>query len=82
MITPMQKVTVLCLDTGRDSALQSLRELGVMHLIFDRRAEHEISRLRAAISNTSGVLVRSCPSCHSSPLPGYLRAKLSMSCRG
>ena len=41
MITPMQKVTVLCLDTGRDSALQSLRKLGVLHLTFDRRAEHE-----------------------------------------
>ena len=41
MITPMQKVTVLCLDAGRDSTLQSLRKLGVMHLIFDRRAEHE-----------------------------------------
>ena len=41
MITPMQKVTVLCLDTGRDSALQSLRKLSVLHLTFDRQAEHE-----------------------------------------
>ncbi len=41
MIARMQKVTVLCLDTGRDSTLHLLRELGVMHLTFDRRAEHE-----------------------------------------
>lgn len=41
MITPMQKVTVLCLDTDRETALQALRELGVLHLSFDRRAEHE-----------------------------------------
>ena len=41
MIVPMQKVTVLCLETGRDSALRSLRDLGVLHPTFDRRGEHE-----------------------------------------
>lgn len=41
MIVPMQKVTVLSLSTERNRALESLRELGVMHLSFERRAEHD-----------------------------------------
>lgn len=41
MIVPMQKVTVLSLSTERNRALESLRELGVMHLSFERRVEHD-----------------------------------------
>ena len=41
MIVPMQKVTVLSLATDRNRALESLRELGVMHLSFERRVEHD-----------------------------------------
>lgn len=37
----MQKVTVLSLATERNRALESLRELGVMHLSFERRVEHD-----------------------------------------
>ncbi len=32
MIAPMQKVTVLCLDTDRQAALETLRDLGAVHL--------------------------------------------------
>ena len=41
MIVPMQKVIVLSLGTERTRALESLRELGVMHLSFERRVEHD-----------------------------------------
>jgi V/A-type H+/Na+-transporting ATPase subunit I len=40
MIVPMQKVMVLCLDAARNGALESLRELGVLHLTWERRADH------------------------------------------
>ncbi|TRZ98090.1 MAG: hypothetical protein D4R84_04345 [Rhodocyclaceae bacterium] len=41
MIVPMQKVAVLSLNTERNRALTSLRELGVVHLTFDQRVEHD-----------------------------------------
>ena len=41
MIVPMQKVVVLSLSTERNRALESLRELGLMHLSFERRVEHD-----------------------------------------
>ncbi|MDA0990369.1 MAG: hypothetical protein O3A51_06420, partial [Verrucomicrobia bacterium] len=33
MITPMQKLTIVCLDQDRDTALRELQELGVVHLV-------------------------------------------------
>lgn len=33
MIVPLKRVTIVCVDSARDSTLETLRDLGVMHLI-------------------------------------------------
>ena len=33
MITPMKKVTVLCLDALKDESLEMLRSMGIMHVV-------------------------------------------------
>jgi len=38
MITPMKKVSVVCLETDKQDALNQLRELGVLHVIPQREA--------------------------------------------
>jgi V/A-type H+-transporting ATPase subunit I len=32
MITPMKKVTVLCLDALKEESLEALRTLGILHV--------------------------------------------------
>jgi len=32
MITPMKKVTILCLDSDRQKSLETLRDLGILHV--------------------------------------------------
>lgn len=47
MIVPMHKVTVVCLESDRTSALDTLGELGVLHLIAAREpAAPDLDRLR------------------------------------
>lgn len=56
MIVPMQKVTVLCLERDRQATLDSLRDLGVLHLNWERRtdqpaievARHHLETIRRA----------------------------------
>ena len=32
MITPMKKVTVICLDSERKASLETLRSMGILHV--------------------------------------------------
>jgi V/A-type H+-transporting ATPase subunit I len=39
MIVPMKKVALVCLFSGREAALEKLREMGIMHLQFEQRGD-------------------------------------------
>ena len=48
MIVKMKRLTLLCLATDRDAALESLRELGVVHVADVRPPEgDDLDALRA-----------------------------------
>ena len=32
MITPMKKVTIICLDSDKQASLERLREMGILHI--------------------------------------------------
>ena len=57
MIVRMKRLTLLCLATDRDAALESLRELGVVH-VTDRQAPEgaELEALRARLADAERAL--------------------------
>jgi len=57
MIVKMKRLTLLCLATDRDAALESLREVGVVH-VADRRppAGEELEALRARLADAERAL--------------------------
>ena len=57
MIVKMKRLTLLCLATDRDAALESLRELGVVH-VADRRPPEgvELEALRAQLIDAERAL--------------------------
>jgi V/A-type H+-transporting ATPase subunit I len=57
MIVKMKRLTLLCLATDRDDALESLRGLGVVH-VTDRRAPEgvELEALRARLADAERAL--------------------------
>ena len=57
MIVRMKRLTLLCLAADRDAALESLRELGVVH-VADRRppAGEELDALRARLADAERAL--------------------------
>ncbi len=50
MIVPMKKVSVLVLDTERESALHELRHLGLLHVEERQASSEKISQLKENIS--------------------------------
>lgn len=57
MIVPMQKVTVLCLARERDRALQSLGELGVVHLVpFEAAVDTDLDSCRADLARAERAI--------------------------
>jgi V/A-type H+-transporting ATPase subunit I len=59
MIVPMKKVSVVVMDKNKDAALDTLRDLGIMHLERKTVASPELNKLverRAQIDAASGVL--------------------------
>ncbi len=77
MIVPMQRVTVLCTASSRDSTLDRLRELGVLHIDatipeepFLKEAQRAVDDAQEAlqlVTNAAGEpdadLYASCPAC-------------------
>jgi V/A-type H+/Na+-transporting ATPase subunit I len=57
MIVKMKRLTLLCLATDRDAALESLRELGVVH-VTDRRPPEgqELEALRGRLADAQRAL--------------------------
>jgi len=57
MIVKMKRLTLLCLATHRDAALESLRELGVVHVADVRPPEgQELDALRAQLADAERAL--------------------------
>lgn len=57
MITPMKKVTVLCLDALKDESLESLRSMGIMHVIpLQTPKGNELLAAKAAMQNVRKAL--------------------------
>ena len=70
MITPMKKVTILCLDSERRESLEKLRELGVLHVTALQNptgnvlnsAKNEVSRVQKALDAIPASKKKSEPS--------------------
>jgi len=57
MIVKMKRLTLLCLDSGRDATVESLRELGVVHVADVRPPEgEELDALRARLGDAEHAL--------------------------
>ena len=57
MIVKMKRLTLLCLATDRDAALESLRELGVVHVADVRPPQgEELDALRARLADAERAL--------------------------
>ena len=57
MIVKMKKATMLCLPSDKESALEKLRELGVMHIEHESRVESDdISKLEQTLNDIERAL--------------------------
>ncbi|MCX6372289.1 MAG: hypothetical protein NTX16_04265, partial [Actinobacteria bacterium] len=57
MIVKMKRLTLLCLATDRDATLESLRELGVVHVADVRPPEgDDLDALRAQLADAERAL--------------------------
>jgi V/A-type H+-transporting ATPase subunit I len=51
MIVPMKKVTLVCLDTDRNTTLRSLREVGVLHLVsLSQAVNQDVEKTEARLA--------------------------------
>ena len=75
MVVPMKKVSVVVMDKNKDAALDTLRELGIVHLERKTVASPALNTLverRAQIDAASGVLQAFAPK--NAPKKGKVRA--------
>lgn len=50
MIVPMERLTLLCLDSARESVLTALRDLGCVHVRVETRDSETLRRAAAAVA--------------------------------
>lgn len=80
MIVPMHKVTVLCLANERDRALQSLGELGVVHLVpIGNSEDADLEKCRGELAQAERALAIIKAHATDLPSPGGLNGSPSVS---
>jgi len=59
MITPMKKVSVVCLQTDKENTLARLRELGVLHVVPEKNTSAETLPLASTAAATARLALES-----------------------